>query len=138
MLLAVGQVVSNPLDVEANVGRHVEAVRDAAERGARLVVLPELSLTGYELGGISTVALSPGDVRLEPLREVSRSTGATAVVGAPTRRDGRTYLSAVADQPDGEAITAGEPSKPSPPRHGHTAGTVAEQEVQPCASSPCQ
>lgn len=34
-------------DVDGNVARSVEAIRDAATQGARIVVLPELMTTGY-------------------------------------------------------------------------------------------
>ena len=44
--LAVAQPPCVPLDVAANARAHAAAVRAA---GARVVVFPELSLTGYEL-----------------------------------------------------------------------------------------
>ena len=71
-------------DVVANVAAHVEAVRRAA---ARLVVLPELSLTGYEL---DADPVDPDDPRLLPLVEACAAAGAVALVGAPVRGDAGT------------------------------------------------
>jgi predicted amidohydrolase len=63
-------------DVEANAHEHAVAVRSAR---ARLVVFPELSLTGYEL---DAPAVDPADLRLAALREACTQTGTTALAGA--------------------------------------------------------
>jgi predicted amidohydrolase len=64
-------------DVAHNATAHAELVRAA---DARVVVFPELSLTGYELD-------APGvridDRRLAPIVDACASTGALALVGAP-------------------------------------------------------
>jgi predicted amidohydrolase len=77
LTIAVAQphIVSH--DVTANVATHAAVVRAA---GARVVVFPELSLTGYELEA-STMDVS--DPRLAPLVEACASRGALALVGAP-------------------------------------------------------
>ncbi|BCB78789.1 carbon-nitrogen hydrolase family protein [Phytohabitans flavus] len=64
-------------DLAANVATHAAVVRAA---GTRVVVFPELSLTGYELEA-STVDID--DPRLAPLVEACASSGALALVGAP-------------------------------------------------------
>lgn len=69
-------------DVAANAATHARAVR-AAE--ARVVVFPELSLTGYELNA-QPVALD--DTALAPLVEACADTGALALVGAPVQGEG--------------------------------------------------
>ena len=63
--------------MRANGSIHARTVRDAR---ARLVVFPELSLTGYEL---EAAPLDPGDVALGPLAQACRDTGSIALVGAP-------------------------------------------------------
>lgn len=91
MLVAAAQLEPVAGDVEANVAAHVELVRAAAADGARLVVFPELSLTGYELERISAepaLTLSEDDPRLEPVRRACDATGATAVVGVSLRTPG--------------------------------------------------
>ncbi len=77
LTIAVAQPVCRPGDVAANVAAHAEAIRSAA---ARLVVFPELSLTGYDLGA-PTLALD--DPRLAPIVDACRDTGSVALVGAP-------------------------------------------------------
>ncbi|GAA4442126.1 carbon-nitrogen hydrolase family protein [Phytohabitans houttuyneae] len=64
-------------DVAANVATHAAVVRAA---GTRVVVFPELSLTGYELEA-STVDIT--DPRLAPLVEACAASGTLALAGAP-------------------------------------------------------
>ncbi|MEV7599335.1 carbon-nitrogen hydrolase family protein [Kitasatospora sp. NPDC089797] len=93
--VAVAQPVcaaaGRPDTLAVNVGRHAEAVRAA---GTRLVVFPELSLTGYDL---AAPAVDPADPRLAPLVEACAATGALALVGAPVAEaDGRESIATLA------------------------------------------
>jgi 5-aminopentanamidase len=85
--VAAAQAESVSGDVEANVATAVGLVERAAHDGARLVVLPELFLTGYDPAAWSP-ASSLADLEspaLKPLREATANTGAIAVVGAALR-----------------------------------------------------
>ena len=90
--------------IPANVAEHIRLIEDADDHGARLVVFPELSLTGYDLTGLSDPArwVTAADPRLDGLREICRRTGITAVVGAPFREaDGTPRLASLALHPNG-------------------------------------
>lgn len=96
--------------VEANVVAHVVLVEQAHALGARLVLFPELSLTGYDLGafeglgasGQPTPWLSDGDTRLKPLQEACVRTKTTTIIGAAWRESGRTpRLASLVIDPDG-------------------------------------
>jgi predicted amidohydrolase len=99
--IAVAQSVPVPGDVGANVVEHVRLARRAAERGAKIVLFPELSLTGYELGLAERLAFDERDPRLAPLMDLARGGGATLVVGAPVRLDGKLHIGAFVLSPDG-------------------------------------
>lgn len=75
--IAVAQPHCIAHDVAANAAAHAEAV-EAAQ--ARVVVFPEMSLTGYELDA-ETVAAD--DARLGPIIAACARTGTLALVGAP-------------------------------------------------------
>jgi predicted amidohydrolase len=77
LTLAVAQPPCTARDVSANVTAHAVLIRAAA---ARVVVFPEMSLTGYEL---DAPPLDPADPRLAPLVDVCALTGTTALAGAP-------------------------------------------------------
>ncbi|MEV6814242.1 carbon-nitrogen hydrolase family protein [Micromonospora sp. NPDC051296] len=77
LTIAVAQPTCVAYDVAANVVAHAASVRAAS---ARVVVFPELSLTGYEL---DAAPVDPSDPRLAPLVEACAETGTLALVGAP-------------------------------------------------------
>ncbi|WP_433174699.1 carbon-nitrogen hydrolase family protein [Actinoallomurus sp. CA-150999] len=90
-MVAVAQPACVDLDVALNAGRQAGVVQRA---GARLVVFPELSLTGYDL---AAPAVAVDDSRLDPIRAACGSANAIALVGAPVREDdGREYIATLA------------------------------------------
>ena len=87
MRIAVAQPSVVAYDVAANAATHAELVRAS---GARLVVFPELSLTGYNL---DAPALTCDDQRLAPLVGACADAGAYALAGAPVAdADGLEYI----------------------------------------------
>ena len=81
LTVAVAQPECVPYDVAANAAAHADVVRST---GARVVVFPELSLTGYEL---DAPVLAPDDPRLAPFVEACAQTGSIALAGAPVAGD---------------------------------------------------
>ena len=85
--VAAAQAESVPGDVAANVATVVALVTTAADRGARVVVLPEAYLTGYdEAARTHDASLALDDEALAPLSEVARARSVVVVVGAAVRR----------------------------------------------------
>jgi len=82
LVLAVAQPLCRPHDVSANALTHAAVVASA---GARVVVFPELSLTGYEL---DAAAIRVDDGRLAPIVEACAQSGSLALVGVPLDDDG--------------------------------------------------
>src|SRR5262245_2719388 len=77
LTIAAAQPSCAARDVRANALEHARAVRTAR---ARLVVFPELSLTGYEL---DADVVSPEDEALSTIVEACTEMGSVALVGAP-------------------------------------------------------
>ena len=78
--IALAQVAPRLGDLEANLARHHELIRDARAQGAGLVVFPELGLTGYLLQDLAAeVAMRLDDPRLAGLASETAG-GASAVV----------------------------------------------------------
>lgn len=99
--LAAAQTVPRRGDLAANLEQHLRLVRLAAQEGARLLVFPELSLTGYELDLAEALVFAPGDPRLAPLTEAATAASITLVVGAPVRLGAELQLGAFILSPDG-------------------------------------
>ena len=93
--VAAAQAESVPGDVAANVATAVSLVTAAADAGARVVVLPELFLTGYDEAAWThdaSLSLHPstgsgnGADVVAPLAAVARARSVVVVVGAAVRR----------------------------------------------------
>jgi predicted amidohydrolase len=80
LMVAVAQPLCLAHDVAANALAHAAAIRAPEAAGARVVLFPELSLTGYEL---DADPVDPGDERLQPIVAACADTGAVALAGAP-------------------------------------------------------
>lgn len=96
--IAVAQPKSFSGELELTVKQHAHAVRAA---GARVVLFPELSLTGYEL---EAPALALDDPVLGSLVEACGSTGTLALVGAPVAEGGAEHIAIVAVDGDGARV----------------------------------
>lgn len=77
-------------DVAGNAAEHAAAIRSL---GARVVVFPELSLTGYEL---DAPAITAGDPRLAPIVEACAVTGSLVLAGAPVRDEAGRHIATLA------------------------------------------
>jgi len=84
LVVALAQIATCPGQLRHNLDRHLEMASQARRAGARLVVFPELSLTGYLLAhGVLELAFGLDDPRLAPLLDASRETA--LLVGLPLR-----------------------------------------------------
>lgn len=98
-LIAAAQPLTLPDDTAGNAVRHAAAIRAA---GARVVVFPEMSLTGYEL---DAQAIGTDDPRLRPMVDACRETGSIALVGGPVEApDGRSNVGILAIDGDGVRV----------------------------------
>ena len=96
--IAAVQPACRPRGVAANARSHADGIRAAQ---ARVVVFPELSLTGYEL---DAEPVSPEDATLQPIVEACARTGSVALVGAPVEEDGRRFIAALRVDGSGAAV----------------------------------
>jgi predicted amidohydrolase len=97
--LAVAQPPCVAHDVAANARTHAAVVRAAR---ARVVVFPELSLSGYEM---DAAAITTDDARLGPLIEACAATGTLALVGAPLEaQPGRAHIAMLAVDGSGARV----------------------------------
>ncbi|TDB81958.1 carbon-nitrogen hydrolase family protein [Micromonospora sp. KC721] len=91
LVIAVAQPRITPYDIVSNAAVHADTVRAAH---ARVVVFPELSLTGYEL---DAPAITTDDPRLTPIVKACADRGTTALVGAPVQGEaGREHIAMLA------------------------------------------
>jgi predicted amidohydrolase len=108
--VAAVQAESLSGDVEANVAAAAKWTEAAAAEGARLIVLPELFVPGYDpamLAGRTDVDVDVADPRLAPLAAAAADAGVAVLVGASVRwPDGRRTLSVLGFSPEGRVDVA--------------------------------
>jgi predicted amidohydrolase len=129
---AVAQTPLAPLDIAGNAATAAGLVRRAADSGARLLLLPELFLTGYETVAIAAdpgrLTVADDDPRLDPLAAACAETGTAVVAGAPVRDGGTGALHIAALALDGTGRRAGAYRKqfatPGERAAGFTSGTA--------------
>lgn len=87
-------------DCAHNADRLLEAMEQAAGRGAKLLVLPELGITGYALGDLflQTTLLSAAERELSRLIERSKDSDLVTVAGIPVRYGAGLYSCAAVFQ----------------------------------------
>lgn len=106
LIIAAAQSASAPGNVSGNVTRHLQFGALAADRGAQLLVFPELSLTGYEPAIARSNAINPARSCLNPLRRLSEKAQMTMVVGAPLLNDrDELHIAALVIRSDGSVLT---------------------------------
>ena len=62
---------AHPADLPRNLDDHLRLMRIAQARGVRLLVFPELSLTGYEPTAAAALAQPADTPLLQPLRQLA-------------------------------------------------------------------
>ncbi|WKN47806.1 carbon-nitrogen hydrolase family protein [Nocardioides sp. Arc9.136] len=105
LLLGAGQAEAVPGDLRANVATAARLARRAADRGVRVLVLPEAFLTGYDASafdGVLPTAERVAGPELDPLREAAATGDLVVVVGTALQRADRRTLSSVVVRPGGE------------------------------------
>lgn len=123
MKLAALQMQSACGDVAANLDRLARAAREAASKGATLLLTPELGLTGYGAGDAIRALAEPVDGPIVTrLVEISRETGIALIAGFAERDGDVVYNSAV--HVDGDA-------KPTVYRKSHLYGDYERSHFAP-------
>jgi N-carbamoylputrescine amidase len=101
--VAVAQLTTAPYEAEANRALTVETARDAFERGADLVLLPELAIPGYvsDRERLEPLAEAAEGPTFEAWRDVARQAGGVIVGGFCESGPAGIYNAAIAVGPDG-------------------------------------
>ncbi|MFZ4831820.1 carbon-nitrogen hydrolase family protein [Rouxiella sp. Mn2063] len=104
--VAVAQAEPVAGNIEANVQQAVALIRQGAEQGAKVILLPEKFLSGYEPALIKSdpqkYAIGIDDVRLEPIVQACRNGDISAIVGTATLSQDKVYISSLCFNARGE------------------------------------
>ncbi|MDY0884397.1 carbon-nitrogen hydrolase family protein [Dongia soli] len=105
MKVALGQTIGTPGNIAANLTLMQNLAMDAAERGADLLLLPELFLSGYNIGtlthNLAEIADGPS---AKAAGEIARNAGIAISYGYPERSAGGVYNAALIIDREGKTI----------------------------------
>ncbi|MDT8990334.1 carbon-nitrogen hydrolase family protein [Curvibacter sp. APW13] len=87
--LAAAQSCSVDADIAANLQHHLALVQAASEHGVQWMVFPELSLTGYVLPQLASLARYITPSTWEPLQTAAQQYGMAITVGLPVQEAGQ-------------------------------------------------
>jgi predicted amidohydrolase len=104
MKIALAQIRCRPGDVRSNVDAIVARIREAATRGAAVIVLPEMSDTGYHMPAIAKTASSWDGGPFAEISAVAAATRITVVVGLSERVEKDIYNTTAVIGPDGTLV----------------------------------
>lgn len=94
--LAALQMRSESGNIAANLARVEQAARDAAGKGASLLITPELGLTGYGAGDVIRDLAEPADgLLVQRLQAISVETGVAVIAGFAEKAGAQVFNSAV-------------------------------------------
>jgi predicted amidohydrolase len=100
MILAAAQTKPKRGDIRANLADHCNLTDLASKNGARLIVFPEMSITGYERERAKGLAFTENDSRLDELKELSAERQIIIVAGAPVILREELFIGAFILKPD--------------------------------------
>jgi len=102
-IIAAAQITCLAGNIDLNLNHHAQVVALAAKQQVKLLIFPELSLTGYEPELARKLGITLQDPRLETLRNQAKTHDMTIVIGAPLCcSDGDAlFIGAIVFSPDG-------------------------------------
>lgn len=100
MILASAKTKPKRGDIKANLLDHYRLIALAAEKGADLIVFPEMSITGYEREEAAIMAFSVNDSRLNNLKKLAVEKQIIIVAGAPLRINFKLFIGTFIFLPD--------------------------------------
>jgi nitrilase len=105
MRVALFQGPASSGDVKSNVGGIARAAETAAARGADLLVTPEMSTTGYNIGPLSGERAEPSDGPISAaIAVLARHAGLAILYGYPERADDVVFNAVNVVGPDGSTL----------------------------------
>ena len=102
--LGMGQMLVRPGEPERNLAGAVQMIRQAANQGCRIVVLPECLDLGWTDPSAASAAVSIPGERSNELAAAARASSVYVVAGLTERAGGEVYNAAVLLSPAGEIL----------------------------------
>lgn len=101
MKIAAAQIDVSDMNIELNIKKHIFYIDRAIESGVRLVIFPEMSITGYVREKAKELALTVNDSSMDVFREKAKTGNIMIAVGAPAEVDNQLCIGTFIFHPNG-------------------------------------
>lgn len=101
LIIAAAQICAEDQNISTNLRTHYHMIKLAAAHGARLLIFPEMSITGYVREAAQSLSFTRYDPRLETMRALSAIHNIVIVAGAPVRSVSGLHIGGFVLTPDG-------------------------------------
>ncbi|BBN81056.1 carbon-nitrogen hydrolase family protein [Pseudoalteromonas sp. A25] len=102
-MLALAQIKAHDRNIPKSIETHIQALVTASTLNAKVVVFPEMSLTGYDLAYAAQHPFKGvDDTRLRPLLNMVKKLAITAIVGCVLKQQDKLYIAALILCPQGK------------------------------------
>ena len=100
MKIAVAQIPGYDR-IEESIAQHIALIEEAGKYGAKMLVFPEMSITGYTREQAADRKFVVNDARLLPLKQAATNADTVVIAGAPIQIDDALYIGSFVLYPDG-------------------------------------
>ncbi len=94
-IYALGQLESSRNNTMVNISKHIEYAIEASKYGAKIIIFPEMSLTGYERYFEKDQLFTISDKRFDEFLRAADNYNLILNVGVPLVIDNKTYISSI-------------------------------------------
>lgn len=92
LIYSIAQIKSVRKDYKQNIEKHLEFIKLAAQHDSKIIIFPELSITGYERKLAKEQCFIKNDTRLDCFQKASLEYDMTIVAGAPLLLENQLYI----------------------------------------------
>ena len=100
MIIASAQTIPQNDDINRNLHDHYRLIKLAADNGVKLIVFPEMSITGYVRESAKKLSFKENDSQLDKLRELAVDNDMIIIAGAPIKMDSGLHIGSFVISPD--------------------------------------
>ncbi|WP_103867515.1 carbon-nitrogen hydrolase family protein [Aquimarina sp. I32.4] len=100
MKICVAQTIPIKGEITKNIQNHKNLIDLAIQKGADIIIFPELSLTGYEPALADQLSTTQNDKKLDILQDISTAKKIIIGAGLPTQSEAGVCISMIIFEPN--------------------------------------
>lgn len=104
MKIASAQIKVSDTNLGLNIAKHLVYIEQAIDAGVKLIVFPEMSITGYVREKAKELALTINDTKMDVFKEKAKAGEIIIAIGAPVAVDNQLCIGTFIFLPTGKTL----------------------------------